>query len=315
MKSYRLWIWVFVVALLAGCTNTPTLDINSLQTAAAQTAIVIATQAQFETQVAGLTQATPTSAPISTTPQITVLAPPTAVLPSPAVSTPVTPSATAPAEPRPGGDYAAPRLTAPPKLDGVWDEWETPAFAIRSLVYNRTASTWEGDNDLEGSFRIGWDATNLYLAVKANDDIFSQKATGKDLFKGDSIELLLDTDLNGDYSVPLLNSDDYQLGMSPGVLPAGTGREAYLWYPQNVAGTRTQVTLASVGGDGAWRIEAAIPWSVFGITPSAGMKFGFAVSISDCDDRDAACQDSMVSTAPKRNFSNPTTWGTLTLQP
>jgi hypothetical protein len=196
----------------------------------------------------------------------------------------------------------------------VWDEWETPAFAIRSLVYNRTTSTWEGNNDLEGSFRIGWDQTALYLAVKVNDDIFSQKATGKDLFKGDSIELLLDTDLNNDYSVPLLNSDDYQLGISPGVLPAGTGREAYLWYPQNVAGARTQVTISSVGGDGAWRIEAAIPWSVFGITPTAGMKFGFAVSISDCDDRDAACQDSMVSTSPKRNFSNPTTWGTLTLQ-
>lgn len=316
MKINRFWFFLLALVLLSACSNTPTLDMNALQTSAAQTAIVIATQAQFETQVAGLTQPTPTlPQPAGSTPQITVLAPPTAVLPSPAITAqPATPSPTAPSVPRPGGDYAAPRLVIQPKLDGVWDEWETQAFAIRSLVYNRTTSTWEGSNDLEGSFRVGWDSNNLYLAVKVVDDIYSQKASGQNIFKGDSVELLLDADLNGDFSTPLLNSDDYQLGLSPGTPPGSVSREAYLWYPQNVAGTRTQVTIAAVGSDGAWRIEVAIPWSVFGITPVEGLKLGFAISISDCDDRDNICQDSMISTAPKRNFSDPSTWGTITLQ-
>ncbi len=58
-------------------------------------------------------------------------------------------------------------------------------------------------------------------------------------------------------------------------------------------------------------MEAAIPWSVFGVSPQAGLHYGFAFSISDDDKPGSAVQQKMVSTAPGRSLQDPTTWGDL----
>ncbi len=126
---------------------------------------------------------------------------------------------------------------------------------------------WKDADDLEGSFRVGWDNNNLYVAFKMIDDEYVQNATGADLYKGDGLEILIDTNLNADFSVTELNSDDYQIGISPGKPDVNGTREAYVWYPASVAGPRTQIQIASARGAGVTRIEVAIPWTVLGITP------------------------------------------------
>ena len=60
-------------------------------------------------------------------------------------------------------------------------------------------------------------------------------------------------------------------------------------------------------------IEAAVPWSVFGISPSVEKFYGFAFSISDNDVRDANVQQSMVSNLSLRILTDSTTWGNLVL--
>lgn len=325
MKKKILLVTVLLGLVLTGCFNrpTPTLDMPQILTIAAQTAVVQATKSSFETQVARLTQGIPATAePVQpTNTPIIITQQPTAVQPS---NTPVTAATAAPTlpqptaqptvAPRPGNSYTAARLSTAPTLDGLWDEWNTTKFPIKAVVWNRTSTSWTDSADLEGSFTIGYDATNLYIAVKVLDETYSQNATAENIFKGDSIEILLDTDLNGDYYTTTLSADDYQLGLSPGKPdPSGT-REAYLWYPQSVAGSRSQVKIGSVKTNDNWRLEASIPWSVLGITPASGMKLGFALSVSDCDDEGGTCQDSMISTAPGRVFVNPTTWGVLTLK-
>ena len=314
MAKKSLWTIVLISLILAGCSSpAPTLDIVQIQTIARQTAIVEATRLQFETQVAGLTQGPP---PATATALVITMPPPTAtpVLQStlPAILPTAEPIRTL--APRPGGDYIAEKLTIAPTLDGIWDEWETTKYPIPTLIFNRTTTTWEDAADLEGSFRIGYDAQYLYIAVKANDNVYVQKASGKELFKGDSIELLLDMDLNGDYTTAQINGDDYQLGISPGNPNTEGVKEAYLWYPQSISGPRTQVLITAVSTGENWRIEAAIPWSMLGVAPTNGLKIGFAISISDNDDKDNKGQDSMISTASSRNFTDPTTWGTLTLR-
>jgi hypothetical protein len=62
-----------------------------------------------------------------------------------------------------------------------------------------------------------------------------------------------------------------------------------------------------------YRIEARIPWSVFGINPSNGMKLGLAVSVSDNDDTTKNVQQTMASSAPNRSLVDPTTWGEIVL--
>jgi hypothetical protein len=206
----------------------------------------------------------------------------------------------------------AARLTTKPVIDGDWNDLPDKETPAEILVYG---TGWKGRDDLGASFRIGWDATNLYVAVKIRDDVYVQNATGENIFKGDSIEILMDTKVSDDYFYNKLSPDDYQLGITPGRPDVNGTKEAYLWLPTTIAGSRSQVSIASTrsSADGITRIEAAIPWSVFGVTPKAGMHLGFVLSVSDNDDPSKNVQQKMVSNVKTRVLTDPTTWGDLTL--
>jgi hypothetical protein len=229
---------------------------------------------------------------------------------TPIVRTPTPGSVTTtPTSDQPGTTAAF--LSSAPKIDGVWDEWNTTQYPIRAVVFG--ASTWKNTADLSGAYRIGWDDTYLYLAVKVNDNTYSQNATGTNIYKGDSIELLLSTAPAGDTNKDDLSNDDYQLGISPGNPEVGKNTEAYLWFPAAKAGSQTAVQRAAVSMKGGYRLEAAIPWSIFGITPASGQTYAFAISISDNDQPGKVIQEKMISSAPNRDLSDPSTWGILTL--
>ncbi len=251
----------------------------------------------------GTTVSAPT--PVPTQPIIVVTTAPTAT------AVPVAPPATPTEQSRAAGQINVPYLSTPPVLDGVWDEWKTTAYPAKYIVYGK--QNVANSDDLQASYRIGWDETYLYLAVKVIDDKYVQNASGADIFKGDSIELLLDTNLYGDFGSHQLSSDDYQLVISPGNPNTSGTKEAYLYFPSNVQGSRTQVKIASTGGNGVYRVEAAIPWSLYGITPAAGQQYGFGVSASDNDNPSQNVQQSMVSNLPDRSLADPTTWAQMTL--
>ena len=187
----------------------------------------------------------------------------------PPANTPLPPTATSTQMTVRGGTWVSAKyLKTPPVFDSVWDEWETTKYPAKYVVYG--ANHWTDADDLEGSFRIGWNETYLYLAVKVLDDVYVQNATGQDIYKGDSIEILLDTNLYGDLSTTTLNSDDYQIGISPGKGSIDGEKEAFLWFPSGKAGGLDDVLIASSRSDGVYRVEIAIPWKVYGITPASG---------------------------------------------
>lgn len=210
--------------------------------------------------------------------------------------------------------FNAAYFNTPPVLDGIWDEWKdrSSEYPAGAVVWGR--ENWTGDADLEASFRAAWDEDYLYLAVKVKDDVYVQNAAGNLLYEGDSIEVLLDTKLVEDYFVRSLSPDDFQLGISPGNPDVDGTREAYLWFPRSVAGTKNGVKIAAVRQSGVYRVEAAIPWRVFEVTPASGKRFGFALSVSDNDNGGENLQQSMVSNAPGRVLVDPTTWTELRLK-
>lgn len=203
-------------------------------------------------------------------------------------------------------------LSTAPTLDGVWDEWTTTQYPIKNLIFG--ASNWTGEDDLEGSYRVGWNSQYLFLAVKVKDDIYVQNASGANLYKGDMVELLLDTNLQGDFYYNVLSADDYQLGLSPGNPDTNGTKEAYLFFPSTLAGTKDSVIIASVSQSGLYRMEAAIPWSLFNTTPYSGAKYGFAMRISDNDNGGQNVQQSMMANIAGNVLANPTTWAELWLQ-
>lgn len=199
-----------------------------------------------------------------------------------------------------------------PMMDGDWGDWpnaETPAnFVVFGL------QNWKNQSDLSASFKTAYDGNYLYIGVKVIDDVYSQISTGYNLYLGDSIEVLMDSNLDADFYTKNLSPDDYQIVISPGRNTIDGPKEAYLYYPASIRGSLSQVLVASRKIDGGYEMEAAIPWKVFDITPYSGMHFGFALSVNDDDNPKKAAQDSMVSNANNRRFLNPTTWGDLVLQ-
>lgn len=234
--------------------------------------------------------------------------PTTGITPLPLVTN--TPQPTA--ELRPAGRFEAKYMATPPVLDGSWDEWTSTAYPARFVVFGK--DNWTGKADLEGSFKVGWDANYLYLASKTYDDTYVQNTTDINIYKGDSVELLFDVDLMGDLNSNQLNSDDYQLVFSPGKGSVTGIKETYLYNPANVAGPRTTVKIAATYVNAIIRMEIAVPWSVLGVTPAAGKQFGFVVSMNDNDNESKNVQQSMVSSVEKRDFQDPTTWALLELK-
>ncbi|HEX6304427.1 MAG TPA: sugar-binding protein [Anaerolineales bacterium] len=212
---------------------------------------------------------------------------------------------------RPNYSVAGIYFDSPPEIDGRFADWDMDTYALDNVVYG--GERRNNPADLSGSMMVGWDEDNLYIAVRVRDDTYVQEESGVFLFRGDSLEVLLDTDVSVDFYVRSLSADDYQLGISPGSPSLGKDAEAYLWYPESIEGPLSRVRVGTQEVDDGYRVEAAIPWSIFDLDPEEGMHFGFASSISDNDREGEAVQQSMVSNVPTRRLTDPTTWGDLTL--
>jgi len=310
---------LLVACNFPGSSAQPTINPNVIYTAAAQTLAAQQTSAAQGTPVvlpsptsSGLLVPTNTSLPPtstalpSNTPLPTNTPFPTATSTSPLPSPTFTPTPVA----RVSVDAAS--LSTPPTIDGPWDEWTSTQYPLKHVVFG--AANWSGSSDLQASYRVGWDSHYLYVAVKVIDDVYVQNATGANLYKGDSIELLLSTNPNADNPDLGLTAADYQIGISPGRPGIGQNMEAYLWYPQDKAGSLGNVAIGAVPMADGYRIEFAIPWSVFGITPAKGQVLGFAASVSDNDNKTQDVQQTVISSVPDRVLTDPTTWGLLTLK-
>ncbi len=237
-------------------------------------------------------------------------------------STPLPPTAVPTKTPTPTRSYAGPGMRpkfgmagvyfdTPPRIDASMEDWQQDRYRIESVVFGK--DNHKGGNDLSGRAMVGWDENNLYLGIRVLDQKYVQNSRGADLFKGDSLDILLDTDVSADFYLAALNGDDFQLGISPGSPGPNDNPEAYLWFPKAIEGSRDQVSIAARSRGDGYVVEAAVPWTVFDVKPFNGQHFGFAFSISDNDNPDQNLQESMVSFVPIRTLSDPTTWGDLTL--
>jgi hypothetical protein len=172
---------------------------------------------------------------------------------------------------------------------------------------------WTGASDLSATFYIGWDNTALYLGVRRTDDTFVQISWGRYMYRGDDVEIQLDADLAGDYYTTSMSNDDYQIGLSPGNF-SSIDPEVYRWYPRALESWLNAAEVDAKRINGGYELEARIPWSTMSVTPIAGGRYGFALSLSDNDLAGTSTFQSMVSSVSTRTLSDPTTWGTLILE-
>jgi hypothetical protein len=126
-----------------------------------------------------------------------------------------------------------------------------------------------------------------------------------------------DTERNADFG-PGLSPDDYQITLSPGNfadLPPsafrfqGTENGRILDAPG-----RHQVSVAAQETSEGYTLEAAIPWTDLNLTPRPGLVIGLALNANDNDVPGTAVQEVMMSHVAGRTLTDPTSWGTLTLE-
>ncbi len=225
-------------------------------------------------------------------------------------------SETSPAAPLITSDVTAAFLASAPLIDGSLTDWPgDPSYLSAHLVYQD--DTWDGTDDVEAVWQLGWDDAYLYAAVSVEDNVHVQTASDIKIWQGDSVEIQFDADLQGDFGTTL-STDDYQLNVSPGDF--GTVPPAHHFW-QSSAGGRYQwigdneiVTAAREMSEGGYVLEMAIPWNELALSPIPGLKIGIALNVSDNDSPGTAVQEVMKSSSQDRNFTHPDTWGTLTLR-
>jgi hypothetical protein len=269
------------------------------------TAFVLPTPNQTLTAIFAPTSAVTLEPPPSTQATTTIAV-------TPVVTQAGLPTSTAgPLSSRPNGSpVEAERLTTPPTIDGDLADWSTSAFNATQVVHG--ATRWSGLNDASAVYYIGWDEANLYLGARVTDDRYVQVSSGASLYLGDGLEIQLDANLAADFYTAAVDTDDYQVGLSAGNF-ASISPQAYRWYPAVLRGALSGVTVAGKTTATGYNLEAKVPWTVFGLTPVTGARYGFALSVSDNDATGTAAQQSMVSSVSTRILLNPTTWGTLIL--
>jgi serine/threonine-protein kinase len=242
-----------------------------------------------------------------------IAAPPTLIVAPTAIATePVTPQETA--VPIVSADAVAVRLAVPPVIDGNLAEWDAIAPYLSTYpVY--AVPHWDGTDDVSAAWHIGWDAEYLYVGVTVVDDVHVQTQTGNQIFKGDNLDLQLDMDRTGDWGSKL-NADDYQINLSPGNfanLPPSVFRFAATADGRSIDAPGHEIQIAAQQQPHGYTLEAAIPWRDVNVTPTAGFILGAALNVSDNDTPGTAVQERLLSTSATRKWSEPATWGTLTL--
>jgi hypothetical protein len=214
------------------------------------------------------------------------------------------------------------------RIDGELGDWfalqETTGLdwtEISTTVFNPNCGLrYPGGNefamDLAGQVYIAYDDEFLYVAFQVEDDGFDGYA-GPDqrYYRGDAPQLLLDMDLAGDFRDTELSPDDIQLDFLPGIFQVGDTTGVALWQLYVLESRKLEEAfIAANPTEFGYYVEAAVPWASLNYSPRPGTRLGVAASLSDNDSPETDVQECMISTAPRRDFRDPTSWGTLIFQ-
>lgn len=198
-----------------------------------------------------------------------------------------------------------------PQIDGDFEEWASDRYSANEVTFGIAA--WSGGTDVSGTYMLAWDEDAFYLAVEVVDDLYVQASSGQALFRGDSVEVLLDMDLEQDFASRSLSGDDFQIGFSAGPRVGQSAAEAYRWFPNPLSSSLHEVEIASAAREDGYAMEIKLPWGAVNGVARPQAHFGFVLSISDNDLAGQTEQQSLVSSTSTRSLSDPTTWGTLIL--
>lgn len=189
----------------------------------------------------------------------------------------------------------------PIAVDAALGDWSAVPGAIAINQPDQVAhgaGAWTGPEDLSGVVRLAWRAEYLFLAVDVTDDAIVQGQRASGIWQGDHIELYIDVTPDTEPDRQDFGAGQFHLALSPGNFQDSgdalldTRPEAFFYQPRGL--DTGGVLVASAQTATGWILEAAIPWSLLGLTPEAGAPLGIEIGLSDTDGGEAR-QESMLT--------------------
>ncbi len=165
------------------------------------------------------------------------------------------------------------------------------------------AGSWTNPSDLSGTVQLAWRAEYLFLAATVTDDSIAQGQRGAGIWQGDHVELYIDAQPDFDTNRDTFGEGQFHIALSPGNFGTSgdplvdTTPEAFCFTPRGH--DLSDVLVAATQTSTGWILEAAVPWSTLGITPTQDLPLRIEVGLSDTDGSEPK-QESMltIDTAP-----------------
>lgn len=105
---------------------------------------------------------------------------------------------------RNGLQYFCKKFKTPPSIDGALKDWKGVVPIHIDKIDNivvRAVHPWRGPQDLSADLYLGYDNTNLYLALETVDEFFQNKNFNDGIWRGDCLQFVVDT-LNKEVGTP-----------------------------------------------------------------------------------------------------------------
>ena len=129
---------------------------------------------------------------------------------------------------------------------------------------NARDSIYDGENTVFMRFAFAWDETNLYFCANVTDpDVVSERPPER-IHLQDVVELFVDPGCDG---LIWGSTNDFQFGFA-------VTNKCYEWFGRRIP-TDVKVEPAREG----YTVRAAIPWTLLGIKPAAGLEIGMTPEI------------------------------------
>ncbi|MBI5525913.1 MAG: cellulase family glycosylhydrolase [Deltaproteobacteria bacterium] len=185
----------------------------------------------------------------------------------------------APARPRAEAAFAV----APITVDGDLADWPAGAPVQLGPADYEPADPPQGApvagvDDLSVTARFAWDAANLYVAFSVRDDTHANSNAAADIWRGDSVQLALDVDLDrtaGAYD----NDGDYEFGFA---LANGAPLFERWQAPAGAPPPNAKVAVRRAGAETIYEAAAGIA-SLPPLAAQENAKIGFSFLVNDDD--------------------------------
>ena len=159
-------------------------------------------------------------------------------------------------------------------VDGDPADWGDSGFRV-DIMTGEDGKILPAD-DLDASFRLGWDNQGLLLLLTVDDNSAVEFSAVEELWYGDLVTLFVATERG--------SSERYLTTISPGLDPKYPELRSSIQDFRETPGEELSVEAARSRTETGYVLEVSLPWKNLAIEPKSGREIAFQIYVNDSDD-------------------------------